>query len=82
MAQELLASDVDALFENKNLEEVQLVLRKMRLEVEKKREELRVTVGYSVVDGILFRFSVVYVFSSFIGVDIGILLKQLTLSVT
>jgi len=45
MAQELLASDVDALFENKNLEEVQLVLRKMRLEVEKKREELRVTVG-------------------------------------
>lgn len=45
MAQDLLASDVDALFENKNLEEVQQVLRKMRLEVENKREELRVTVG-------------------------------------
>ena len=46
MAQDLLSSDVDALFENKNLDDVKQVLRKMRLEVEKKREDLRVTVGY------------------------------------
>jgi len=45
MAQDLLSSDVDALFENKNLDDVKQVLRKMRLEVEKKREDLRVTVG-------------------------------------
>jgi len=61
MAQDLLTSDVDALFENKNLEEVQQVLRKMRLEVEKKREELRVTVGYSRIYSVLF-FVWLYVF--------------------
>lgn len=46
MAQELLTSNIDGLFEKMNLEEIQQVLRKMRQEVEKKREDLRVTVGY------------------------------------
>ena len=45
MAQDLLATNIDGLFERMNLEETQQVLRKMRLEVERKREELRVTVG-------------------------------------
>ena len=45
MAQELLSSNIDGLFEKMNLEEIQQVLRKMRQEVEKKREDLRVTVG-------------------------------------
>ena len=35
----------DGLFEKMGLEETQQVLRKMRLEVDRKREELRVTVG-------------------------------------
>lgn len=46
MAQELLSSNIDGLFEKMNLDEIQQVLRKMRIEVEKKREDLRVTVGY------------------------------------
>ena len=46
MAQELLSSNIDGLFEKMTLEEIQQVLRKMRLEVEKKREDLRITVGY------------------------------------
>ncbi|KAI9554525.1 hypothetical protein GHT06_019798 [Daphnia sinensis] len=45
MAQELLSSNIDGLFEKMNLDEIQQVLRKMRTEVEKKREDLRVTVG-------------------------------------
>ena len=45
MAQELLSSNIDGLFEKMNLEEIQQVLRKMRQEIEKKREDLRVTVG-------------------------------------
>jgi hypothetical protein len=45
MTQELLATNIDGLFERMNLEDTQQVLRKMRLEVERKREELRVTVG-------------------------------------
>ena len=45
MEQELLSSNIDGLFEKMNLEEIQQVLRKMRQEVEKKREDLRVTVG-------------------------------------
>lgn len=45
MSQELLATNIDGLFEKHGLEEVQQILRKMRLEVDKKREDLRVTVG-------------------------------------
>lgn len=45
MAQDLLSLNIDGLFEKMNLEEIQQVLRKMRQEVEKKREDLRVTVG-------------------------------------
>ncbi len=45
MAQELLSSNIDGLFEKHGLEEIQQTLRKMRLEVDKKREDLRVTVG-------------------------------------
>ena len=45
MEQELLSSNIDGLFEKMNLEEIQQVLRKMRQEIEKKREDLRVTVG-------------------------------------
>ena len=46
MAQDLLSTDIDGLLKKMNLDEIQVVLRKMRHEVEKKREELRVTVGY------------------------------------
>ena len=46
MAQDLLSSNIDGFFEKMNLDEIQQVLRKMKLEVEKKREDLRVTVGY------------------------------------
>lgn len=45
MTQELLSTNIDGLFEKMGLEETQQVLRKMRLEVDRKREELRVTVG-------------------------------------
>ena len=45
MANELLSTNIDGLFEKMNLDETQKVLRRMRQEVEKKREELRITVG-------------------------------------
>jgi uncharacterized protein YeeX (DUF496 family) len=45
MANELLSTNIDGLFEKMNLDEIQQVLRRMRQEVEKKREELRITVG-------------------------------------
>jgi hypothetical protein len=45
MANELLSTNIDGLFDKMNLDEIQQVLRRMRQEVEKKREELRITVG-------------------------------------
>lgn len=45
MSNDLLNTNIDGLFGKMNLEDVQNVLRKMRQEVERKREELRVTVG-------------------------------------
>ncbi len=41
----LLSTNIDGLFETMNVDDIQQVLRRMRFEVERKREELRVTVG-------------------------------------
>ena len=46
MSGDLLLIDIETLLQQTNLEESQFMLRRMRREVDKKREELRVTVGY------------------------------------